>query len=91
MNNPFDITNLSFSKRLSGVAKREAKEKWDDRHWSEKSLEQMTDRDWRIFREDYNISTKGGNLPNPIRSWKESSITKELLEIILKARSFVFL
>lgn len=30
-----------------------------DRHWSEKELIEMTERDWRIFREDFNISTKG--------------------------------
>jgi ATP-dependent RNA helicase DDX23/PRP28 len=24
-------------------------------HWSEKSLEEMTDRDWRIFKEDFDI------------------------------------
>ncbi|KAM3181394.1 DEAD (Asp-Glu-Ala-Asp) box polypeptide 23 [Hymenolepis weldensis] len=71
-------------KRLHGLAKREAREKWDDRHWTEKSLEEMTYRDWRIFREDYGISTKGGNLPNPIRSWKESSIHKDLLDVIEK-------
>ncbi|KAH9284562.1 putative ATP-dependent RNA helicase DDX23 [Echinococcus granulosus] len=79
-----DTQKEQENKRLSGLAKREAKEKWDDRHWSEKSLSEMTYRDWRIFREDYNISTKGGNLPNPIRSWKESAIHKDLLEIIYK-------
>jgi ATP-dependent RNA helicase DDX23/PRP28 len=30
-----------------------------DRHWSEKELIEMTERDWRIFREDFSISTKG--------------------------------
>ena len=30
-----------------------------DRHWSEKELIEMTERDWRIFREDFTISTKG--------------------------------
>ncbi|KAF3791391.1 hypothetical protein EJ110_NYTH07041 [Nymphaea thermarum] len=30
-----------------------------DRHWSEKKLEEMTERDWRIFREDFNISYEG--------------------------------
>jgi ATP-dependent RNA helicase DDX23/PRP28 len=29
------------------------------RHWSEKPLEEMTQRDWRIFREDFNIVAKG--------------------------------
>lgn len=30
-----------------------------DRHWTEKKLTEMTERDWRIFREDFSISTKG--------------------------------
>ena len=32
---------------------------FDDRHWSKKSLQEMTERDWRILREDFTISTKG--------------------------------
>ena len=36
-----------------------------------KSLEEMTERDWRIFREDNDINTKGGRVPHPIRSWDE--------------------
>jgi ATP-dependent RNA helicase DDX23/PRP28 len=32
-----------------------------DRHWTEKELIEMTERDWRIFREDFSISTKGTN------------------------------
>jgi ATP-dependent RNA helicase DDX23/PRP28 len=31
----------------------------DERHWTEKPLGDMKDRDWRIFREDFSISTKG--------------------------------
>lgn len=53
-----------------------------DKHWSEKKLEQMRERDWRIFKEDFNISTKGGNLPNPMRNWKESGLPKRLLDVI---------
>lgn len=45
--------------RLKKLQKKEDKQKWDDRHWQQKKLEEMTERDWRIFREDYNISTKG--------------------------------
>ncbi|CAK9305121.1 unnamed protein product [Gordionus sp. m RMFG-2023] len=70
--------------RLTKVAKREAKEKWDDRHWTDKSLEEMTDRDWRIFKEDYNISIKGGRIPVPYRSWKEAKLPKEIMNIIEK-------
>ncbi|XP_059174183.1 probable ATP-dependent RNA helicase DDX23 [Physella acuta] len=69
-------------KRLKTVASREAKQKWDDRHWSEKPVEDMVERDWRIFKEDFNISCKGGRIPNPIRFWKEADLPKELLDII---------
>ncbi|XP_053961733.1 probable ATP-dependent RNA helicase DDX23 [Anastrepha ludens] len=68
--------------RLKKVKRKEDKQKWDDRHWSEKAHEEMTERDWRIFREDYNITIKGGKIPNPIRSWAESGFPKEIIEII---------
>ncbi|XP_023011592.2 probable ATP-dependent RNA helicase DDX23 [Leptinotarsa decemlineata] len=70
--------------RLKKVRRREEKQLWDDRHWTEKELTEMTERDWRIFREDYNITIKGGKIPEPIRNWKESGIQKELLEIVEK-------
>ena len=70
--------------RLKKVRRKEEKQLWDDRHWSEKEVNEMTERDWRIFREDYNITIKGGKIPEPIRCWKESGIQKELLEIIDK-------
>ncbi|ESO02545.1 hypothetical protein HELRODRAFT_106716 [Helobdella robusta] len=70
--------------RLKKVATKEAKQKWDDRHWSEKALEEMTERDWRIFKEDYNIQTKGGKIPNPLRNWKEANLSTELSDIIEK-------
>ena len=41
--------------------KEKAREKaklHDDRHWRMKPLDEMTDRDWRIFREDFNITIK---------------------------------
>ncbi|KAG7163058.1 probable ATP-dependent RNA helicase DDX23 [Homarus americanus] len=68
--------------RIRKEQKKEDKKKWDDRHWSEKNVEQMTERDWRIFREDYNIAIKGGRIPNPIRRWSESNIKKAILDII---------
>lgn len=42
----------------------------------------MKDRDWRIFREDFSISTKGGNIPLPLRNWVESPICERLKSII---------
>ena len=47
----YNVFFCIFSKRLKNVAKKEAKTKWDERHWSEKPLESMTERDWRIFKE----------------------------------------
>jgi hypothetical protein len=31
----------------------------DDRHWTEKPLNEKKDRDWRIFREDFSIAARG--------------------------------
>lgn len=56
-----------------------------DRHWSEKKLEEMTERDWRIFREDFNISYKGSRIPRPMRGWSESKLTPELLKAVERA------
>ncbi|KAG2535853.1 DEAD-box ATP-dependent RNA helicase 21 [Panicum virgatum] len=56
-----------------------------DRHWSEKALEEMNERDWRIFREDFNISYKGSRIPRPMRKWSESKLGTELLRAIDKA------
>lgn len=53
-------------------------------HWSEKLLEEMTVRDWRIFRDDFNITAKGTDLQNPLRSWKESKLQPQLVNIIEK-------
>ncbi|KAF9069869.1 P-loop containing nucleoside triphosphate hydrolase protein [Rhodocollybia butyracea] len=54
----------------------------DERHWSEKPLTEMKERDWRIFREDFSISARGGQIPHPLRSWEESEIPKTLLDVI---------
>ena len=56
-----------------------------DKHWSEKKLEHMRERDWRIFKEDFNISTKGGGVPDPMRSWEESGLPRKLLGLVDKA------
>lgn len=54
----------------------------DERHWSEKPLKDMKDRDWRIFREDFSISARGGQIPHPLRSWEESEIPQQILDVI---------
>ena len=60
------------------------KSKFDERHWSDKSLSEMTDRDWRIFKEDYTINTSGGGIPHPIRRWNESGLPIEILRTVEK-------
>lgn len=41
------------------AARKERKINYADRHWTEKPLDQMKERDWRIFKEDFNIACKG--------------------------------
>lgn len=36
-----------------------------------KAREKMTERDWRIFRENNDISVKGARIPQPIRNWDD--------------------
>jgi len=55
-----------------------------DTHWSTKKLADMTERDWRIFREDFNISYRGSNPPLPIRNWDECPLPKSLRKAIEK-------
>jgi len=66
-----DYEEAYFSKKL-------------DVHWSEKNKEDMAERDWRIFKEDFNISLKGGRLPLPIRNWEEADLPKSLFKAIQK-------
>jgi len=54
----------------------------DQRHWSEKTLEEMTDRDWRILREDYRISFRGNWKSNPLRNWDEGIVPEPILRAI---------
>jgi len=62
--------------------RKAAKHGYDDRHWTDKALDEMKERDWRIFREDFSIATRGGNIPHPLRSWGESAIPKQILTVI---------
>jgi hypothetical protein len=41
------------------AVQKERRINYADRHWTEKPLDQMRERDWRIFKEDFNISCKG--------------------------------
>lgn len=54
-------------------------------HWSKKTREQMTPRDWRIFKEDHKIVATGRKAPNPMRLWDEGNLPETLRENIRKA------
>jgi len=79
-----DVLYLVWRVRLKKEASREAKQHWDDRHWTNKERDEMTQRDWRIFKEDYNIVTKGGKIPSPLRNWAEASLPTEIMDVIEK-------
>nr|CAD2170064.1 unnamed protein product [Meloidogyne enterolobii] len=70
--------------RLKQLQKKQKKEDWDNRHWTKKALNEMTDRDWRIFREDFNITIKGGRVPRPMRHWAEMNLPKDVHDVILE-------
>ncbi|KAM6500598.1 P-loop containing nucleoside triphosphate hydrolase protein [Amanita muscaria] len=76
--------NGSYDVHLADAMERRraAKSGFDDRHWTDKSLNEMTERDWRIFREDFSISARGGQIPHPLRSWTESNIPQSILDCI---------
>jgi len=70
------------TKELQESDKRSEKSAEEERHWSDKPLVNMKERDWRILKEDFSISTKGGNVPPPLRFWKEAKICEQLLGVI---------
>eukprot|EP00826_Nyctotherus_ovalis_P057019 TRINITY_DN7789_c0_g5_i1.p1 TRINITY_DN7789_c0_g5~~TRINITY_DN7789_c0_g5_i1.p1 ORF type:complete len:347 (-),score=103.69 TRINITY_DN7789_c0_g5_i1:1126-2166(-) len=68
-------------KQSKGGETRIEREK-SDLHWSRKALAEMTSRDWRIFREDNDISLKGPKAPLPFRSWEESGLPDYIIKAI---------
>jgi hypothetical protein len=60
-----------------------------DVHWSEKPLSKMTERDWRIFREDFNISYKGNANTLPLRNWDEAGMPEPIRMVSSEAACLV--
>ncbi|KAG0705927.1 P-loop containing nucleoside triphosphate hydrolase protein [Suillus ampliporus] len=58
--------------------RKAAKTGIDERHWSEKPLEEMREA------EDFSIAARGGSIPHPLRSWTESQIPQKILGVIEK-------
>ncbi|XP_046569126.1 probable ATP-dependent RNA helicase DDX23 [Haliotis rubra] len=53
-----------------------------NRHWAEKSLHEMTQRDWLILKSDHN---KGESAPHPLRSWDDLTVPSFIRELIDKS------
>jgi ATP-dependent RNA helicase DDX23/PRP28 len=56
--------------------------------WTSKLTSEMTERDWKIFREDHHISIAGkrqAGIPHPFRNWSESGLPRDLLDAVFKA------
>jgi ATP-dependent RNA helicase DDX23/PRP28 len=52
--------NVGFGRgHMGGFESKNSRRGELDKHWRDKVLSDMTERDWRIFREDFNIATKG--------------------------------
>jgi ATP-dependent RNA helicase DDX23/PRP28 len=47
-----------------------------------KPLQEMTERDWRIVRENFDIRVRGGPVPHPARSWDEMQLPEHLRKVI---------
>jgi len=78
-------TFIQPSKEPIGFKQRDIESKDDNKmHWTEKPVNEMSARDWRIFREDFQIFIRGGRVPNPMRIWAEGPLPWELLEAIHK-------
>lgn len=45
-----------------------------------KKSSDMTERDWRIFREDNDILIRSGKCPTPARTWDELALPREVKE-----------
>lgn len=57
-------------------------------HWKDKALLEMTPRDWRIFKDDFNISSKGNDISNPMRLWQEAQLPESIIDILTKSLGY---
>jgi hypothetical protein len=69
-------TTTSNSKKRKNTLDGDDTGPYDSFHT--KPIEKMTSRDWRIFRENYEIVVRGGRAPPPLRSFRECPAPGEL-------------
>lgn len=77
------LKQAKYFKELKDKQKK-LEQELSETHWADKALQDMTERDWRIFREDFQIAVKGGRVANPLRRWSESNLPPEICKIIDK-------
>ncbi|CCE62342.1 hypothetical protein TPHA_0C01860 [Tetrapisispora phaffii CBS 4417] len=59
------------------------------KHWRDKDYSEMTDRDWRVMEETFNISVKGSGYRYPLRDWMDTHIIpNDMVEIIKEKLNF---
>ncbi|KAG0671639.1 mRNA splicing protein prp28 [Maudiozyma exigua] len=64
-------------------------ESYIGKHWTQKKFEEMTERDWRILKEDFQITIRADSLKQPLRNWTELKlIPKGLCNIIINDLKF---
>ncbi len=74
--------NGTGTQQLDPLDSFRVSKRFDDKHWSDKTLSEMkrarlaylSRRLWHLAR--------GGNIPRPLRSWRESSIPAQILSTI---------
>ncbi|SCU95494.1 LANO_0E10528g1_1 [Lachancea nothofagi CBS 11611] len=89
MNGDMPIVNSKATELRKRVPKS-TEEVYMGKHWGQKSLKDMTERDWRILREDFHIETKGGTIQHPLRNWSETGlIPEEIVEIIQRKLNYL--
>lgn len=86
---PIVSTKVSDLLRKGKPPKDAAESSYMGKHWTEKSLHEMNERDWRILKEDYAIVTKGGAVQNPLRNWEELNIIpRDIIHVIIQQLRF---
>lgn len=87
--NEEEDTSIDFQPLLAAEDKPADIQITSEVHWSEKELKDMSPRDWRIFKEDYKIRSKGGEVDCPLRAWEEARIPPKLLNTIVDKLGYI--
>ena len=73
---------ISVAKTSDRIGKRDIGTRHSMESVSDKPLERMTSRDWRIVRENFDIRVRGGRAPPPLRKFREAPLHPALFHAI---------